>query len=94
MTQPMDPLAEMVQTSPIYRRYAKAIMGGGAAVVNAVWLLLALPYDIVPDSTAITIALVVQVLGGVIGVASVPNSITARQAAEIDAYIGRHRKAD
>lgn len=94
MTSPVDPLAELVQSSPIYRRYAKAIMGGGAAAVNVVWLLLALPFDIVSDSTAVTIALVVQVLGGVIGVASVPNSLTARQAAEIDAYIGRHRKAD
>ncbi|MFI7527468.1 hypothetical protein [Nocardia salmonicida] len=93
MTPPMDPLAELVQSNPLYRRYAKAIVGGGAAAINAVWLLIALPYDLVPDKAAITAAIIVQVLGGVIGVAAVPNSPTARQAAEIEAYIGRHRKA-
>ncbi|WP_282775854.1 hypothetical protein [Nocardia sp. CC201C] len=89
-----SPVADYIQSTPIYRRYAKGITATVAAAINAVWLLTVLPFELVPERAAITAAILVQVLGGVIGVVSVPNSPTARQAREIDEYIGRHRKAD
>ncbi|MBJ8342767.1 hypothetical protein JGU71_28145 [Antrihabitans sp. YC3-6] len=86
-------LAEYVQSTSIYKRYAKGIAAAVAALINLVWLLTVLPAGLVPTNVAIGLALAVQVIGGVLGVVALPNSPTIRQAEEIEAYVGRHRRS-
>jgi hypothetical protein len=86
-------LAEWVQSTSIYKRYAKGITAAVAALINMAWLLTVLPANLVPTNVAVIVALAVQFIGGVVGVAAIPNSPTISQAQAIEDYVGRHRRA-
>ncbi|MFE7747409.1 hypothetical protein, partial [Nocardia sp. NPDC057455] len=87
--QPVDsPLAEYLQSTPLYRRYAKGIAAAVSALINLAWLLTVLPSGLVSPGVAVAVALAVQFLGGVLGVVSVPNSPTTAQLEQIEDYVG------
>lgn len=95
MTAPNNTaVAEWVQSLPLYKKYAKGIAALVGGLINLAWLLTVLPAQLVPTGWAFGVAVAVQFLVGVIGVVAVPNSPTAKQAQELDEYVGRHRKAD
>lgn len=88
-----SPLADYVQATPLYRTHAKAITAAVSALVNVAWLAVSLPAGLVPTNVAVIVAVAVQFVGGVVGVAAVPNSPTANQMRDIEERVGRHRRA-
>lgn len=93
-TPPNTALAEYVQSTPIYKRYAKAIAAFVAGLANLAWLLTVLPASLVPTNVAIAVALAVQFIVGIIGVVAVPNSPTAKQLQQVEDYVGKHRRPE
>lgn len=85
-------LADWLQSTPFYKRYAKGIAAGVAALANLVWLVTVLPAGLVPTNVAVGVALGFQVVVGVVGVVAVPNSPTTGQVRAIEDYVGRHRR--
>lgn len=86
-----SPLAWYVQSRPIYQRYAKGIAAAAAALVNIVWLLSVLPRDNFSPTAAAAVAVAVQLLGGVVAVIAVPNSITMQQLRALPKPGAQHR---
>ncbi|MEW1933127.1 hypothetical protein AB0362_13140 [Rhodococcus sp. NPDC079359] len=87
-------VAEWIQTLPVYKKYAKGIAALVGGLINLAWLLTVLPAQLVPTGWAFGVAVAVQFVVGVVGVIAVPNSATAKQAHDLEEYIGRHRKGD
>ncbi|EME14816.1 hypothetical protein [Rhodococcus triatomae] len=83
-------LREKLEAQPWWRRIANTVTAAFGALVGIAWLAVSLGLDLPAPVMAGVMAVVS--LGTVIGVRKTPNGVTERQIAELEDYVGRHRK--
>lgn len=88
MTSAFDGFAKSyVQNIPFVAQNRKTIANVAGLIANGLILLISLP---ISGTAQAAIVIAIQVLAAAVAWL-VPNAITEQQAAELDAYVGKHR---